>query len=36
MTRVRIVGNEGKGKIEVGYATPEELDRLAELLGARH
>src|SRR2546426_447449 len=36
MTRVRIVGNEGKGKVEVGYATPEELDRLAELLGARH
>ena len=36
MTRVRIVGNEGKGKIEVAYATPEELDRLAELLGARH
>jgi ParB family chromosome partitioning protein len=36
MTRVRIVGNEAKGKIEVAYATPEELDRLAELLGARH
>jgi ParB family transcriptional regulator, chromosome partitioning protein len=36
MTRVRIVGNERKGKIEVVYATPEELDRLTELLGARH
>ncbi len=36
MTRVRIVGNERKGKIEVVYATPEELDRLSELLGARH
>jgi ParB family chromosome partitioning protein len=36
MTRVRVVGNERKGKIEVVYATPEELDRLAELLGARH
>ena len=36
MTRVRIVGNERKGKIEVVYATPEELDRLAELFGARH
>jgi ParB family chromosome partitioning protein len=36
MTRVRIVGNERKGKIEVTYATPEELDRLAELLGASH
>jgi ParB family chromosome partitioning protein len=36
MTRVRIVGNERKGKIEVVYATPDELERLAELLGARH
>jgi len=36
MTRVRIVGNERKGKIEVVYATPEELERLAELFGARH
>jgi len=36
MTRVRIVGSERKGKIEVVYATGEELDRLTELLGARH
>jgi ParB family chromosome partitioning protein len=35
MTRVRIIGNERKGKIEVGYATPDELERLAELLGAQ-
>ena len=36
MTRVRIVGNERKGKIEVSYATPDELERLADLLGAQH
>jgi ParB family chromosome partitioning protein len=36
MTRVRIVGNERRGKIEVSYATPSELERLAEVLGARH
>jgi hypothetical protein len=36
MTRVRIIGNERKGKIEVNYATPDELERLAELLGAQH
>ena len=36
MTRVRIVGNERRGKIEVTYATPAELERLAEVLGARH
>src|SRR5262247_1146884 len=36
MTRVRIIGNERKGKIEVSYATPDELERLSELLGARH
>jgi ParB family transcriptional regulator, chromosome partitioning protein len=36
MTRVRIVGNERKGKIEVSYATPDELERLAEIFGARH
>ena len=35
MTRVRIIGNERKGKIEVSYATPAELERLAELLGAQ-
>jgi ParB family transcriptional regulator, chromosome partitioning protein len=36
MTRVRIIGNERRGKIEVSYATPGELERLAEVLGARH
>lgn len=36
MTRVRIVGNERRGKIEVTYATPLELERLAERFGARH
>src|SRR5499425_806767 len=36
MTRVRIIGNERKGKIEVSYATPDELERLADLLGAKH
>jgi hypothetical protein len=33
---VRIIGNERKGKIEVSYATPDELERLAEIFGARH
>ncbi len=36
MTRVRIVGNDKTGKIEIVYATGEELERLSELLGARH
>ena len=36
MTRVRIVGNDERGKIEIVYATGEELERLSELLGARH
>ena len=35
MTRVRIVGGERVGRIEVSYANPEELERLAGLLGAR-
>jgi ParB family chromosome partitioning protein len=35
MTRVRIRGNERIGTIEIGYANAEELERLAELLGAR-
>jgi ParB family chromosome partitioning protein len=33
MTRVRIVGNDRRGRIEVVYATPEELERLGGLLG---
>jgi ParB family chromosome partitioning protein len=28
MTRVRVVGNERRGRIEVGYASSEELERL--------
>jgi len=35
MTRVMIVGNERRGKIEVSYATADELERLSDLLGAR-
>lgn len=35
MTRVRITGTEKKGKIEVIYATAEELERLAEKLDVR-
>jgi ParB family transcriptional regulator, chromosome partitioning protein len=35
MTRVRIVGGERVGRIEVSYANQEELERLAGLLGAR-
>ena len=36
MTRVRIVGGERQGRIEVAYANADELERLAALLGARH
>ena len=35
MTRVRIVGNDRTWKIEVVYASADELERLSELLGAR-
>jgi ParB family chromosome partitioning protein len=34
MTRVRIVGTERKGKIEISYATGDELERLAATLEA--
>ena len=33
MTRVRIVGNDRRGRIEIMYATPEELERIGEILG---
>jgi ParB family chromosome partitioning protein len=33
MTRVKIVGNDRRGRIEIVYATPEELERLSGLLG---
>lgn len=36
MARVRIVGNDRKGKIEIVYANADELERLSGLLGARH
>src|SRR5512145_2191 len=36
MTRVRLVGSERQGRIEVSYANAEELERLAGLLGARN
>jgi ParB family transcriptional regulator, chromosome partitioning protein len=36
MTRVRLVGSERQGRIEVSYANADELERLAGLLGARH
>jgi len=35
MTRVRITGTERAGTIQVAYANGEELERLAELMGAR-
>ncbi len=35
LTRVRIRGGERLGTIEIAYANPQELERLAELLGAR-
>jgi ParB family chromosome partitioning protein len=34
MTRVKIQGNDRRGRIEVTYATPEELERLAAAFGA--
>jgi ParB family chromosome partitioning protein len=36
MTRVRIVGGDRQGRIEISYANAEELERLAGLLGARN
>ncbi len=35
LTRVRIVGDDRHGRIEIAYATTEELERIAALLGAR-
>jgi ParB family chromosome partitioning protein len=32
MTRVRIVGNDRRGRIEITYATAEELERLSGLI----
>jgi len=35
LTRVRVVGNERRGRIEIVYATTDELNRLADALGAQ-
>src|SRR5215831_2643 len=35
LTRVRIVGNERRGRVEIAYATTDELNRLAAALGAQ-
>lgn len=35
VTRVRLIGNERRGRIEIAYASREDLDRLSELLTAR-
>ncbi|HEX3178399.1 MAG TPA: ParB/RepB/Spo0J family partition protein [Methylomirabilota bacterium] len=35
MTRVRIAGTERAGTIQIAYANAEDLERLAELMGAR-
>jgi ParB family chromosome partitioning protein len=35
-TRVRVIGNERAGRIEIPYTTREELDRIAELITAAH
>ena len=34
-TRVRLVGNERQGRIEIIYASRDDLDRLTEILTAR-
>lgn len=34
LTRVRITGNERSGRIEIGYASADELERLTAILGA--
>jgi ParB family transcriptional regulator, chromosome partitioning protein len=36
MTRVRITGGGRRGRIDIAYATADELERIAALLGARH
>jgi ParB family chromosome partitioning protein len=34
-TRVRLVGNDRRGRIEIAYSSREELERLTELIAAR-
>lgn len=36
MTRVRVTGTDRRGRIEILYATADELERLSALLGARY
>lgn len=36
MTRVRIVGNDRRGRIEIEYANADELERLAGILGGQY
>lgn len=35
LTRVKITGSERRGRIEIAYASPDELERLGARLGAR-
>jgi ParB family chromosome partitioning protein len=35
LTRVRVVGHERRGRIEISYATADELERLTSALGVR-
>jgi hypothetical protein len=35
LARVRIRGNERRGRVEITYASTDELNRLAGLLGVR-
>jgi hypothetical protein len=36
MTRVRIVGSDRQGRIEISYANADELERLTGWLATRH
>jgi hypothetical protein len=35
MTRVRIRGNERRGRVEITYASADELERLGAMFGVR-
>jgi hypothetical protein len=35
MTRVRIIGSDRRGKIEIAYATPDELERISSTLAIK-
>jgi hypothetical protein len=34
MTKVKIVGNDRRGRIEIVYATPDELERISTAMTA--